>query len=157
MKRNSPLLARWKATAAVAGPGLGGLAATGIAALATAVMRAAIPFDYYWAAVGFWACLGALSLVRLVTDLAGGRPVAAPVTTWQAKPDTRQFLSAFVYGDGIPALEAAALEEAAALYGPGARLEVLRMGGIDTSCLSGKGRFCTHVLVRCLDFPEEVA
>jgi hypothetical protein len=150
-----PILERSSGRIAAAGPGLGGLAATGLVVLATAVMRAGIPLDYYWAAVGGCACLGALSLVRLLEGLAGVPAGTGPGVPRRVPPDARQFLDAFVYGTGIDELEAAALAEAMALYGPDARLEVVRMNALSTSSLSGKGSFCTHVMVRCLDFPEE--
>jgi hypothetical protein len=63
-------------------------------------------------------------------------------------------LVAFVYGDDIPALKMAALDQARDLYGPDAALQIERVDCIQTTA-SSKGRFCTRVHVRCLNLPAE--
>jgi hypothetical protein len=68
--------------------------------------------------------------------------------------DGPDVLDAFVFADDIPALKMAALDQARDLYGPDAQLAVERTGRI-SSGMPSKGKFCAHVLVRCLNFPEE--
>lgn len=60
-------------------------------------------------------------------------------------------LNARVHGDSIPALKAAAITRAVELYGAEASLEIERVWAIDTWGGS-KGRFCTTVRVRCLNY-----
>lgn len=63
-------------------------------------------------------------------------------------------LDAFVHGDDIPALKMAGLDRARELYGPDAALAIEHVDSISTS-ISSKGKFCTHVHVRCLNLPAE--
>lgn len=65
-----------------------------------------------------------------------------------------ELLDAWVYGDSIPALTEAALAKARVLYGEDAELEVVRVNHISTSEFRDKGRYCTHVYVRCLNYAE---
>lgn len=64
-----------------------------------------------------------------------------------------ELLDAWVYGDSIPALTEAALAKARGLYGEDAELEVVRVNHISTTEFRDKGRYCTHVYVRCLGMP----
>ena len=67
------------------------------------------------------------------------------------RDDGPDVLSAWVHGDGIPQLRAAALGEGARLYGPGAQLAVERVGKVANSS-SSKGGFYARVTVRCVNF-----
>lgn len=62
-------------------------------------------------------------------------------------------LSARVYGNDVPGIQMAALDKAAELYGPSARLQIERTGTINTS-LSSDGPFWAYVHVRCLNYAE---
>jgi hypothetical protein len=62
-------------------------------------------------------------------------------------------LIADVFGDSVPALKTAALDQARELYGEDAELAVERVGTIKTSAFPGRGKFETWVRVRCLNFP----
>ena len=68
--------------------------------------------------------------------------------------DGPDVLNARVYGDDIPALKLAALDQARELYGPDATLRIEHVETINTSA-TDKGKFWTHVHVRCLNLPEE--
>lgn len=104
----------------------------------------------YAAALGI--CILFLAVLAALAFLAAGPP---------AQPGGHgagaELLNAWVYGDGIPALREAALAEARNLYGQDAELEVLRIGPITSSTVSSRGRFCTHVLVRCLSMTGQGA
>jgi hypothetical protein len=63
-------------------------------------------------------------------------------------------LVARVYGDDIPGLKMAALDQARDLYGPDAALRVEHVDRINTA-LADKGKFWTYVHVRCLNLPAE--
>jgi len=69
-------------------------------------------------------------------------------------PADAELLDAWVYGDSIPALADAGLAEARGLYGEDAELEVVRVNHISTTEFRDKGRYCTHVYVRCLNYAE---
>jgi hypothetical protein len=68
-------------------------------------------------------------------------------------------LSAFVYGDDIPALKMAALDKARELYGPDAHLRIERVGQISAMTIrhmiETRGKFAATILVRCLNLPDE--
>lgn len=62
-------------------------------------------------------------------------------------------LRARVYGNDVPGIQMAALDKAAELYGPSARLQIERTGAVYTS-LSPDGPFWAYVHVRCLNYAE---
>ena len=63
-------------------------------------------------------------------------------------------LQADVRGNSIPELRAAALEEAAELWGPGAQIEVESVGTVYTCSRAGYPAFSACVYVRCLNYAE---
>jgi len=92
-------------------------------------------------------------VLRRPSRRAPERPQApAPGQEQERRPGGPDVLEATVYGDGIPALERAALEQARELYGESAELKVERVGTIQTWS-TGKGAFTACIRVRCLNFP----
>ena len=70
------------------------------------------------------------------------------------RTDGPDVLVATSYGDSIDAIKLAALDEARALYGEDAALQIERVSSIQTAVCRSRGRFCAFVTVRCLQLPE---
>lgn len=105
----------------------------------------------------------ALSDIRALRDLAGrwehDRRAAAFAVDLHAvldEIDARRttgpdFLNATVRGYSLPEMEALALAKGTALYGPDAKLEVVKRGDVDSYA---GGRFSTCIRLHCLNYAE---
>jgi hypothetical protein len=68
--------------------------------------------------------------------------------------DGPDVLHALSHGDTIDEIKLAALDEARALYGDDAPLQIEQVGSLNTGVRRSKGRFFAYVIVRCLQLPE---